>query len=292
MQFFFEDLIRPIRSSWHLGISLTYLPAWVIVGLIWKFRLFVHTSAGLIIILHVLLGLVLASWSFFVAAPFGKSPQLAAVVTTFLAIIFAILALVIKATHSGSLVVFSLIFPPMFYIFSLKAICGYENHQIATNALKGDPDRGLVLLPLLIVGLVCPIFSFFSKLNFRQIDVFLWPYLAILLERYLYDAQTPQSPSASRSWSFWRKKGTNQMIPPIAENVAISVRGLTKTFKGSRFSSKGDVTAVKDLDLDIPKTGIFVLLGSNGSVLSLYYLKLYCGLLRVLVLENRQHCPS
>lgn len=82
------------------------------------------------------------------------------------------------------------------------------------------------------------------------------------------------------------------MIPPIAENVAISVRGLTKTFKGSRFSSKGDVTAVKDLDLDIPKTGIFVLLGSNGSVLSLYYLKLYCGLLRVLVLENRQHCPS
>lgn len=163
MQFFFEDLIRPIRSSWHLGISLTYLPAWVIVGLIWKFRLFVHTSAGLIIILHVLLGLVLASWSFFVAAPFGKSPQLAAVVTTFLAIIFAILALVIKATHSGSLVVFSLIFPPMFYIFSLKAICGYENHQIATNALKGDPDRGLVLLPLLIVGLVCPIFSFFSK---------------------------------------------------------------------------------------------------------------------------------
>ncbi len=154
MEFLCESLIRSIHRSWHLGISLTYLPAWIIVGFIWKSQLFVHTSAGLIVILHILLGLVLASWSFFVAAPFGKSPQLAAVVTTFLAIIFAILALVIKATHSGALVIFSLIFPPMFYIFSLKAICGYENHQIATNALKGDPDRGMVLLPLLIVAIV------------------------------------------------------------------------------------------------------------------------------------------
>lgn len=133
---------------------MTYLPAWVIVGLTWKLRLFVHTNAGIIVILHVLLGFVLASWSFFIAAPFGKSPQLAAVVTTFLAIVFAILALVIKANGSGAVVLFSLIFPPMFYIFALKAICGYENHEIATNALKGDPDRGLVLLPLLIIAIV------------------------------------------------------------------------------------------------------------------------------------------
>lgn len=111
-------------------------------------------------ILHILLGLVLASWSFFTSAPFGKSPQLAAVVTTFLAIILAILALVIKSGHSGTLVIFSLIFPPMFYIFALKAICGYENHEIATNALKGDPDRGLVLLPLLVVAIVSHVSTF------------------------------------------------------------------------------------------------------------------------------------
>ena len=133
---------------------MTYLPAWIIVGLTWRFRIFTETNVGLIIVLHILLGLVLASWSFFVAAPFGKSPQLAAVVTTFLAIVFAILGLVIKSSRSGPLFFFSVIFPPSFYIFALKAICGYESHELATNILKGDPDRRIILLPLLIAAIV------------------------------------------------------------------------------------------------------------------------------------------
>lgn len=33
-------------------------------------------------------------------------------------------------------------------------MCGFENHQIATNALTGDPDNGLRLLPLLIAAIV------------------------------------------------------------------------------------------------------------------------------------------
>jgi ATP-binding cassette subfamily A (ABC1) protein 3 len=49
----------------------------------------------------------------------------------------------------------------------------------------------------------------------------------------------------------------------IPDNVAISVRNLKKTFKTSVFSSTV-VTAISDLTLDIPKYGIFVLLGSNG----------------------------
>ena len=52
--------------------------------------------------------------------------------------------------------------------------------------------------------------------------------------------------------------------PQLPEDMAISIRGLTKIYKTSRFSSKGDVNAVSNLSLDIPKTGIFVLLGSNG----------------------------
>lgn len=97
---------------------------------------------------------MLASWSFFVAAPFGKSPQLAAVVTTFLAIVFAIFGLVMKSSQGGILFIFSVIFPPCFYIFALKAICGYENHELATKILKADPDQGIVLLPLLIGAIV------------------------------------------------------------------------------------------------------------------------------------------
>ena len=140
--------------SWHISISLTYLPAWVVVALTWKFRIFAETNAGLILVIHLLLGLVLASWSFFVSVPFGKSPHLAAVASTFLGLVFAIIGLVIKSSQTGFLFVFSILFPPSFYVFAVKAICGYENNQFPTNILKGDPDRGIVLLPLLIAAIV------------------------------------------------------------------------------------------------------------------------------------------
>jgi ATP-binding cassette subfamily A (ABC1) protein 3 len=133
---------------------LAYLPAWIIVSLVWHFRLFPKTNGVLIVVIHILLGLVLASYSFFTAIPFGKSPHLAAVVSTFLAIIFAILGLVVKAGGRGILFVLSILFPPSFYMFALTALTGYENNQLATNVLHPDPDKGVVLLPLLIAGIV------------------------------------------------------------------------------------------------------------------------------------------
>ena len=126
--------------------------------LTWKFRIFTETNTGLILVVHLLLGLVLASWSFFIAVPFGRSPYFAAVASTFLGLVFAILALVIKSSRSGTLFIFSVLFPPSFYIFALKAICGYENHQFPTDVLKGDPDRGIVLLPLIIAAIVSQFF--------------------------------------------------------------------------------------------------------------------------------------
>lgn len=47
---------------------------------------------------------------------------------------------------------------------------------------------------------------------------------------------------------------------------AITIRNLTKIYSTSVFHSKGDVTAVSNLNLDIPQKGIFVMLGSNGYV--------------------------
>ena len=56
----------------------------------------------------------------------------------------------------------------------------------------------------------------------------------------------------------------NQPIS-IPDGVAISVKNLQKTFKPAFFRrSKGTVTAIADLSFDVPKNGIFVLLGSNG----------------------------
>lgn len=121
----------------------------------WHYRIFTLTNVGLILLVHLLLGLSLASWSFFVAAPFGKSPQLAAVVSTFLAILLAILALVVTKASTGAAFAFSIIFPPGFYIFAIRAICGFENHLRPSDALRGDPDNNICLLPLIVAAIVC-----------------------------------------------------------------------------------------------------------------------------------------
>lgn len=100
------------------------------------------------------MGLSLASWSLFVGTPFGTSPQLAAVASTFLAIVFALFALVLGAVGDATSVVFTLIFPPAFYIFAVRSMAGFEVHQIPTNVLDPDPDSGMRLLPILIAGIV------------------------------------------------------------------------------------------------------------------------------------------
>ncbi|OBZ68485.1 ABC transporter A family member 2 [Grifola frondosa] len=235
--------------SWHLSISLAYLPAWIIVSIIWHFRIFSGTNVGVVIVIHLLLGLSLASWSFFVATPFGKSPQLAAVASTFLAIVFAILALVLHTASSGVAFIFTIIFPPGFYIFAIRAIAGFEVHQVPTNVLLPDPDNHLRLLPLLIAAII---------------DIFLWPWLAVLWESRLYDARNTSSKGTSTSC--WRRRKVENGPHAIPPNMAISIRNLGKDFKASFFKrSKGVVTAISDLSLDIPKYGIYVLLGSNGA---------------------------
>nr|VWP02214.1 Beta-galactosidase [Ganoderma boninense] len=243
--------VMGLLDSARIIISLAYLPAWIIVSIIWHFRIFTATNVGVIIVVHLLLGLTLASWSFFVATPFGKSPQLAAVASTFLAIVFAILALVFSRASTGAAFIFTIIFPPGFYIFAIRAICGWEVHQLATNVLQPDPDNALRLLPLIIAAII---------------DVFLWPYLAVLWESRLYDARNP-SPRSWWSRIFKRKQsGMIDGAPTIAPDTAISIRNLGKDFKPSFFKGDKDlVTAVSDLSLEIPKFGIYVLLGSNGA---------------------------
>jgi hypothetical protein len=133
-------------------MTLAYLPAWIIVAIIWHFQVFVHTSIILVLATHVLLGLSLASWSFFVATPFDNSPQLAAIASTMLAVGFAILALIFSTAGTPEAVLFSILFPSGFYIFAIRAICGFESNLTTTNALMPDPDNGLLLLPLLIAA--------------------------------------------------------------------------------------------------------------------------------------------
>lgn len=85
-----------------------------------------------------------------------------------------------------------------------------------------------------------------------------------MIERRLYDARIPNRP-----WFWMFDNGRSTSGPPLPENTAISIKNLKKVYNSPWFSRKQNVTAIDDLSLDIPKTGIFVLLGSNGCVIVL-----------------------
>jgi ATP-binding cassette subfamily A (ABC1) protein 3 len=68
-----------LYSSWHLSISSAYFIAWVIVAIIFQRFIYNATNAGLFIVLYIVTGLSLASWTFIVAVPFASAPTLAAI---------------------------------------------------------------------------------------------------------------------------------------------------------------------------------------------------------------------
>jgi hypothetical protein len=125
------------------------------MALVWKYRIFTGTNVGIILLVNLLLPLSLASWTFFIAAPFGKSPQLAAITSVLVSFIFAILALVLKGAGDGTAFIFTILFPSGFYIFAIRAICGFENNQIPTSMIKPDPDKSLRVIVPVIAAIVC-----------------------------------------------------------------------------------------------------------------------------------------
>lgn len=91
----------------------------------------------------------------------------------------------------------------------------------------------------------------------------MWPFLGAVLEEYLYDVQ-----DNTKSWlSKFKGKKSDSVSQEgmVSEGVAISIKNMRKEFATSVLRpSKNRVTAVADLSFDVPKYGIFVLLGSNG----------------------------
>lgn len=66
-------------SSWHLSVSSAYVIAWIVVAVIWQRSIFSGTNVGLFIVLYVVTGLSLASWTHLVSVPFASAPTLAAI---------------------------------------------------------------------------------------------------------------------------------------------------------------------------------------------------------------------
>jgi len=236
------------------------------MALVWKFRIFTGTSVGIILLVHLLFPISLASWTLCHAAPFGRSPQLSAITAVLVAFISAVLPLVFKKSGNGLAFFFTMLGPPGFYVFAIRAICGFENHQIPTSVIKPDPDHGLRLIVLVVAAIVRhlhPPFHGRTDTGYSQVNIFFYPTIAILTERSLYDPPNP----LGRTW-FGKKKPNPTEGLTMPPDTAISVQSLGKDFKAPLFSGKKPVIAVADLSLDVPKNGIFVLLGSNGYEMS------------------------
>lgn len=214
------------------------------------------------LLVNLLLPLSLASWTFFLAAPFGRSPQLSAITSVLVSFIFAIFALVLKDAGNGIAFIFTIVFPSGFYVFVIRAVCGFENRQIPTSMVKPDPDNNLRVIVPVVAAIVCssdPILRACTDAGYSQINIFLWPYLAVLLERKIYDPPNP----LGHTW-YGKKKPDPADGATMPPDTAISIQNLGKDFKPALFSGKETVTAVANLSFDVPKNGIFVLLGSNG----------------------------
>jgi len=156
-------------SSWHLSISSAYFIAWIIVAVIFQHFIYKATNVGLFIVLYVITGLSLASWTHLVAVPFASAPTLAAItgelpefpshcrgsltLATFFAIILAIVAL-IAPSSPGLQIILTLIFPPMFYTFFTKGLSAWENVPTSPNILRRSPRGDAPILGLLIIAIV------------------------------------------------------------------------------------------------------------------------------------------
>ena len=90
----------------------------------------------------------------FIMVPFGKSPQLASIVSLTLAVVWCIIGMVLTGIKTSIAVVLVILFPPAFYPIAIRCITGFETNLVPTSATEGDPEHGLTLSSLFIAAAV------------------------------------------------------------------------------------------------------------------------------------------
>ncbi|CDW98767.1 hypothetical protein, partial [Sporisorium scitamineum] len=241
----------PRLLSWLCGPGAAYLPAWLVMGGSLSATLWTTSNKALCIFAHVLPGLALASWSLFVATFFARA-NVSSILTTALAILMAIVALITKHIGEGGGVVIGLLFPSASFVYEFIAISAYEHEGLAANvtALHNGINKGPSILGQIIVQIVA---------------IFLFPALTILLERKLFFAEP------FFQWLLRRRSSSSSSSIDGAHysEKANSVNGVTPALKITnlvkRYGKKQGSTAVDGLDLEVPRGSITCLLGSNGS---------------------------
>ncbi|SPO27963.1 related to ATP-binding cassette, sub-family A [Ustilago trichophora] len=238
----------PRLLSWLCGPGAAYLPAWFVMGGTLSATLWTMSNKALCIFAHVLPGLAMASWSLFVATFFARA-NVSSIITTALAILMAIVALITKHIGEGGGIVIGLLFPSASFVYQFIAISAYEHEGLAANLTASHDaiNRGPSILGQIIVQIVA---------------IFLFPILTILLERKLFFAEPffkwlyrrrSASPSSEQA-AHYSDKVTPGSTP------ALKIKNLVK-----QYGKKESGLAVDGLDLEVPRGSITCLLGTNGS---------------------------
>ncbi|KAI9727310.1 MAG: hypothetical protein M1828_006929 [Chrysothrix sp. TS-e1954] len=252
------EAMMPNRRRWqpqaarlianHVAFDIIYLPSWVVMGLTVAYLVFPDANAGVIVVLHLLVGLALASFSLFIGAFFRKA-QLSGITSTIGSLVLAIVAQIALGKHgsTGAVAILSLLFPSMNYTFFLINTAGFQQKTLPVDLTKPSPatDWNVSGLALWI---------------FMIVQILVYPVLAACVERWLYSTSS---------------KGRIIHHNSANPTSAVKLSSFSKHYREGLFkrtirrlfrrSAKADVIAVNDLNLEIIKGQIAVLLGANGS---------------------------
>lgn len=95
-------------TSYHFAFTLIYLPSWIVVSIIFARGVFQNTNTGILIVLNLLTGLSVCSWSLFGGAFFRKS-QLSGIVLIIASELLAVVAQIVSGSGTGTSKSFSLV---------------------------------------------------------------------------------------------------------------------------------------------------------------------------------------
>lgn len=248
------EAMTPAKQPWHtqaarllsnhLAFDIIYLPGWVIMGAILRALSFVHTSWGILIIYHILIGLALSSYSILGASFFSKA-QLSGITVTMTAVILAIVAQVAGPFDTGATAVLSLLFPSMNYVLFIIHMARYEQKSLAAD-LIGSAPSGSSSLP----GIVFWIFLI--------VQIFVFPLLGALVERWLYGtiSRERKTTTSSPDHAIILSNFSKHWAPSWLRRNVLGKLGL---------AVPETVYAVNDLSIKARRGQIMVLLGANGS---------------------------
>lgn len=228
----------------HLSFDILYLPGWIIMGAILRGLSFVHTSWGILIVYHILIGLALSSFSILGASFFNRA-QLSGITVTMTTVILAIIAQVAGPFSTGATAILSLLFPSMNYVFFIMHMARFERKSLAANLADRAPGgistlRGYVFWIFLII------------------QIFVFPILGALVERWLYGtiSKERKTTTSSPDHAIILSKFTKHWTPGWFRRNVLRRFGM---------AVPETVYAVNDLSIKARQGQIMVLLGANGS---------------------------